>query len=63
MTRINTVSDLNNLRQRILDERKNLRATMIICGGTGCQASRSRDVIDAGEEYRGRIKLTNLFIK
>jgi len=47
MTRINTVSDLNNLRQRILDERKNLRATMIICGGTGCQASRSRDVIDA----------------
>lgn len=50
MTRINTVSDLNNLRQRILDDRKNLQATMIICGGTGCQASRSRAVIDAMKE-------------
>ena len=26
---------------------KNFKTTLIICGGTGCQASRSRDVIDA----------------
>ncbi|MDY7035568.1 MAG: NADH-ubiquinone oxidoreductase-F iron-sulfur binding region domain-containing protein [Thermodesulfobacteriota bacterium] len=47
MTKINTVNDLNSLREKIQNYRKSLRATLIICGGTGCQSSRSRDLVDA----------------
>ena len=47
MTKINTISDLETLRKRLLDDRKKFRATLTVCGGTGCQASHSRAVIDA----------------
>jgi NADH-quinone oxidoreductase subunit F len=47
MTKINTISDLEALRKRLLNDRKKFRATLTLCGGTGCQASRSRAVIDA----------------
>jgi len=47
MTKINTISDLEALRKRLLDDRKKFRATLTVCGGTGCQASHSRAVIDA----------------
>jgi len=46
MTKINTISDLETLRKRLLDDRKKFRATLTVCGGTGCQASHSRAVID-----------------
>jgi NADH-quinone oxidoreductase subunit F len=46
MTEINTVSDLDALREKSQDYRKNFLTTLIMCGGTGCQASRSRDLID-----------------
>ncbi len=46
MTKIHTISDLQALREKLLDYRKSFHATLIICGGTGCQASRSRDLID-----------------
>jgi NADH:ubiquinone oxidoreductase subunit F (NADH-binding)/(2Fe-2S) ferredoxin len=39
--------DLETLRKQLLAERKNIRLTIISCGGTGCQASRSPIVIDA----------------
>jgi len=47
MTKINTIKDLKALRKRLLKERKKIRATLVLCGGTGCQASRCQDVIDA----------------
>ncbi|MBT3312595.1 MAG: 4Fe-4S binding protein [Desulfobacterales bacterium] len=46
MTKINTVNDLENLRNKILEDREKFRATLVICGGTGCQASRAGGVID-----------------
>jgi NADH-quinone oxidoreductase subunit F len=47
MAKIHTTKDLEDLRNKILKDREKFRATLVICGGTGCQASRSRDVIDA----------------
>ena len=47
MTRINTIEKLGDLKNTILKEREKFRATLIICGGTGCQASQSTNVIDA----------------
>jgi len=47
MAKINTLKKLEDLRNKILNDRKKYRATIVICGGTGCQASRSRDVISA----------------
>ena len=47
MSRLNSFRELEHLRQRLLEERRDLTATVIVCGGTGCQASRSRDVIAA----------------
>ena len=46
MPKLNTISDLEAMRDSIHNDRKNIRATLTLCGGTGCQASRSRDVID-----------------
>ncbi len=50
MSKINTMNDLEALRDRILKDRDNNRATIIVCGGTGCQASRSPAVISALKE-------------
>jgi len=47
MTEINSPQELEARRQEIRHGRKHFRATLITCGGTGCQASRSREVIDA----------------
>ncbi len=47
MTRINTMEKLGDLKTTILKDREKLQATIVICGGTGCQASRSADVIEA----------------
>jgi NADH-quinone oxidoreductase subunit F len=46
MTKINTISDLEALREELQNYRKSFQSVLIICGGTGCQASRSRDLID-----------------
>ncbi len=47
MTRLNSFRELEHLRERLREQRKNITSTVMICGGTGCQASRSRAVIDA----------------
>jgi len=47
MSRLNSLRELDHLRERVCDERRNITTTLTACGGTGCQASRSRDVIDA----------------
>ncbi|NOQ19254.1 MAG: NADH-quinone oxidoreductase subunit F [Desulfobacterales bacterium] len=47
MTKIKTIKGLEALRKRLLKDRKKIRTTLVMCGGTGCQASRCQDVIDA----------------
>jgi (2Fe-2S) ferredoxin len=49
MNKINTINDLGTLREKLQSYRKSFRKTLVLCGGTGCQASRSRDVIDSIE--------------
>ncbi|MEJ2427685.1 MAG: NADH-ubiquinone oxidoreductase-F iron-sulfur binding region domain-containing protein [Deltaproteobacteria bacterium] len=45
--RIRTPGDLEAFRRRILDYRKKFDVVLTLCGGTGCQASRSGAVIEA----------------
>ncbi|MFH1491419.1 MAG: NADH-ubiquinone oxidoreductase-F iron-sulfur binding region domain-containing protein [Pseudomonadota bacterium] len=47
MTKINKIGDLESLRKRIQDARKHFEITLVVCGGTGCRASRSRLLIEA----------------
>ena len=47
MPKLNTIQDLEVLREEIQNYRRSFQATLILCGGTGCQASHSRDLIEA----------------
>ncbi|MBW2710376.1 MAG: NAD(P)H-dependent oxidoreductase subunit E [Deltaproteobacteria bacterium] len=47
MTKIKTIKGLEALRKRLLKDRKKIQSTLVMCGGTGCQASRCQNVIDA----------------
>jgi NADH-quinone oxidoreductase subunit F len=47
MVKIKNPRDLETLRVKIQRERKKIHSTIIMCGGTGCQASQSLAVIDA----------------
>ncbi len=47
MPEINTISDLEALREKLQNDRKNFKSSIILCGGTGCRASGSRLLIDA----------------
>ena len=50
MPKIKSIKELQTARKKILKDRKKIISTLTVCGGTGCQASRSRAVIDAFEE-------------
>ncbi|MEW6673374.1 MAG: NADH-ubiquinone oxidoreductase-F iron-sulfur binding region domain-containing protein [Thermodesulfobacteriota bacterium] len=47
MPKIKNVKELQSVRNKLLNDRKKFTATLTVCGGTGCRASRSRAVIDA----------------
>ncbi len=47
MPRLNSFRELEHLRDRLINQRKSITTTVMVCGGTGCQASQSRKVIDA----------------
>jgi len=47
MNKIKTFKELEEFRNKIINNRKNNTSTIVVCGGTGCKASRSKDVIDA----------------
>jgi NADH-quinone oxidoreductase subunit F len=47
MYRLNSVRELEHLRRRLCEEHQNITTTVMACGGTGCQASRSRALIAA----------------
>jgi len=59
MTKIKSIRDLQSLRERILTSRKKFQTTLIVCGGTGCRASRSRALIDAVKDELARQGLEN----
>ena len=44
---LQSINDLETLRAGILEARRGITATVTVCGGTGCSASRSREVIEA----------------
>ncbi|UCE97482.1 MAG: NAD(P)H-dependent oxidoreductase subunit E [Dehalococcoidia bacterium] len=47
MPRLSTREDLELMEKRILHDMKKINKTLIVCGGTGCRASRSQGVIEA----------------
>jgi NADH:ubiquinone oxidoreductase subunit F (NADH-binding)/(2Fe-2S) ferredoxin/NAD-dependent dihydropyrimidine dehydrogenase PreA subunit len=47
MHSLNSISKLEEFRERLLKDGKRFRSTIIICGGTGCQATKCLTVIDA----------------
>ncbi len=47
MPRLNSYRELEHLREQVMLQRQNITRTVVICGGTGCQASNSRAVIEA----------------
>jgi NADH:ubiquinone oxidoreductase subunit F (NADH-binding)/(2Fe-2S) ferredoxin/Pyruvate/2-oxoacid:ferredoxin oxidoreductase delta subunit len=47
MPRLQGMNELNTERQRILNYQQQFTTTVLICGGTGCQATRSPAVIEA----------------
>ncbi|MBM3132747.1 MAG: NADH-quinone oxidoreductase subunit F [Chloroflexi bacterium] len=47
MSRLNSHRELEHLREQLRKQRASIATTIMICGGTGCQASRSSAVIDA----------------
>ncbi|MDY6878748.1 MAG: NADH-ubiquinone oxidoreductase-F iron-sulfur binding region domain-containing protein [Desulfatiglans sp.] len=57
MTAINTISELESLRTKLQDYRKRFKASLVICGGTGCRASRSHDLIRKVKEELAKQQL------
>ena len=54
MSRLNSFRELEHLREHLREQRKDITTTVMVCGGTGCQASRSQAVIDAVREELSR---------
>ncbi|MBM3141907.1 MAG: NADH-quinone oxidoreductase subunit F [Chloroflexi bacterium] len=54
MSRLNSFRELEHLRERLRGQRQNITTTVMVCGGTGCKASRSQAVIDAVRDELSR---------
>ena len=54
MSRLNSVRELEHLRQQLTKERQSIATTVMVCGGTGCQASRSQEVVRAVRDELSR---------
>ena len=54
MARLKHIDDLGKLRERLGTKRKDIRLTVIVCGGTGCQASQSPAVIESIKQELAR---------
>lgn len=57
MSSLNSFRELEHLRKRLQEQRQNITTTVMVCGGTGCQASRSQAVIDAIRDELSRQRL------
>lgn len=47
MSRLNSVRQLEHLRENLQEQKRTITNTIIVCGDTGCQISQSQAVIDA----------------
>ena len=47
MPRLNSARELAHMRERLREQRQSITTTVMVCGGTGCQASNSRAVADS----------------
>ncbi len=54
MSRLNSHRELEHLREQIREQRESITTTIMICGGPGCQASRSQAVVDVFKEELSR---------
>jgi NADH-quinone oxidoreductase subunit F len=59
MARLNSFRELEHSRERFREQRKVFTRTIMICGGTGCQASKSPVVIEAVRKELAGHKLEN----
>jgi NADH-quinone oxidoreductase subunit F len=57
MSRLNSYREIEHLQERLKEQRKGIARTVMVCGGTGCQASRSQLVIDAMKKELAKQKL------
>ncbi len=57
MSRFNSYRELEHLRQQLWEQRQKITTTVMVCGGTGCQASRSQAVVDAVRDELSRQRL------
>ena len=54
MPRLNSSRELEHLRERLREQRRNITTTVMVCGGPGCQVSGSGAVIDAVRDELSR---------
>jgi len=54
MPRLNSYRELEHLREQLREQRQSITTTVMVCGGTGCQASQSQAVIDAFRDELSR---------
>jgi NADH-quinone oxidoreductase subunit F len=54
MSRLNSFRELEHLRQQLRKQRQSIATTVMVCGGTGCNASQSREVIRAVRDELSR---------
>ncbi len=59
MIRLDSVGSLETARKKIIKEQQKIKNTIILCGGTGCQASRSRLVLDVLNKELSKRRLKN----
>ncbi|MEE9366425.1 MAG: NADH-ubiquinone oxidoreductase-F iron-sulfur binding region domain-containing protein, partial [Dehalococcoidales bacterium] len=57
MSSLISFRELDHLREQLQEQRQNITTTVMVCGGTGCQASRSQAVIDAIRDELSRQRL------
>jgi len=57
MSKLNSFRELEHLRERLREQRKDITTAVMVCGGTGCQASQSPAVIEALRRELSRQKL------
>ncbi len=57
MLRLNSFRELEHLQENLREKQKCFTNTLMICGGTGCQASRSQMVIEALKKELSQHKL------
>jgi NADH:ubiquinone oxidoreductase subunit F (NADH-binding)/(2Fe-2S) ferredoxin len=59
MSRLDTVGEFLDLRERLRTDRAGVETILTVCGGTGCQANRSRAVIDEVRSELERHRLSD----